>query len=355
MRRKYVRNIVKTAIILLLLMLVPICERGRYLEKSEAAVPFGGQTLRCVLDTGDDMYSHQGLKTGFSYEMLRIFAAQERLPVTIIEAMPGENYEDSLPVESIDILVRCVSDTLDNPEIRRTLKTDHFCVWNLRADKTAEIKAINLWLGGFSGKKEYKELRSRFYSSYDPFRRLAQGTLSRRLSPYDDLIKKYAATIGWDWRMLTAVVYQESRFSISTVSSRGARGLMQIIPSTAAYYGVTDLLDPEENLKAGTRHLGRLQKAFSEEEFTQEERIKFTLAAYNAGEGRIADCRAFATANEVDSTRWEDIVSVIPNMRRYTVTYGDTVRQSGFRGTETINYVSKVTELYRAFCEICPE
>ncbi|MGN0189448.1 MAG: transglycosylase SLT domain-containing protein [Candidatus Cryptobacteroides sp.] len=355
MRRKYVRIILKITFIVLLLLLVPLCERGRYLERSEAAVPFGGQTVRCVLDTGDDMYSRQGLKTGFSYEMLRLFAAQEGIPVTIVEAMPGENYEDSLMVESIDILVRCVSDTLDSPDIRKTLKTDHFCVWNLRADKTAEIKAINLWLSGFIKKKEYKELRNRFYSSYDPFRRLAQGTLSRRLSPYDDLIKKYAATIGWDWRMLCAVIYQESRFSISTVSSRGARGLMQIIPSTAAYYGVTDLLDPEENIKAGTRHLGRLQKAFSDEEFTQEERIKFTLAAYNAGEGRIADCRAFATANEVDSTKWDDIVSVIPDMRRYTVTYGDTVRQSGFRGTETINYVNRVTELYEAFCEICPD
>lgn len=355
MRRKYLRITVKITLVLLLFLFVPLCERGRYLERSEATVPFGGQTIRCVLDTGDDMYSRQGLKTGFNYEMLKIFAAKEKLPVTITEAMPGENYEDSLMVESIDILVKCVSDTLDNPDIRKTLKTDHFCVWTLRSDKTAEIKAINIWLGGFVNKKEYKELRNRFYSSYDPFRRIAQGTLSRRLSPYDDLIKKYAATIGWDWRMLTAVIYQESRFSISTVSSRGARGLMQILPSTAAYYGVTDLLDPEENIKAGTRHLGRLQKAFSDEEFRAEERIKFTLAAYNAGEGRIADCRAFALEKEVDSTKWEEVVGVIPDMRRYTVSIGDTVRQSGFRGTETINYVSRVTELYEAFCEICPE
>ena len=355
MNRKYSGKIVKISLVILLLMLVPLCERGRYLERSEATIPFGGQTIRCVLDTGDDMYSHQGLKTGFSYEMLRIFAAQEKLPVTIIEAMPGENYEDSLMVESADILVRCVPDSLDNPDIRKTLRTDHFCVWNLRADKTAEIKAINLWLGGFFNKKEYKELRNRFYSSYDPFKRLARGSLSHRLSPYDEIIRKYAATIGWDWRMLTAVIYQESRFSISTVSSRGARGLMQILPSTAAYYGVTDLLDPEENIKAGTRHLGRLQKAWIEWVCTPEERIQCTLAAYNAGEGRSADCRAFATANEVDSTKWDEIVTIIPNMRRYAVTCGDTVRQSGFRGTETINYVSRVNELYEAFCEICPE
>ena len=117
---------------------------------------------------------------------------------------------------------------------------------------------------------------------------------------YDDLLKQYSKELGWDWRMLAAVVYQESKFSINSTSHRGATGLMQVMPSTAEYYGIDDLLDPEKNLKAGTRHLKRLQKMFEKSGMDQTEQIKFTLAAYNAGEGRIADCRRFAEAKAAE-------------------------------------------------------
>ena len=76
---------------------------------------------------------------------------------------------------------------------------------------------------------------------------------------------------------------------------------------------------------------------------------------YNAGERRITDCRIFARMQELDNTRWEEIVKVIPSMRKYSFTYNDTLRSGRFRGTETINYVSKIMDIYNAFCEICPE
>ena len=130
---------------------------------------------------------------------------------------------------------------------------------------------------------------------------------------------------------------------------------MQVLPSTAGYYGITDLMDPEQNLIAGTKHLARIQKRFSSEDFSDEERINFTLAAYNAGERRIEDCRLYASTRELDSTKWEEIVRIIPDMRKYSFEYNDTVRSGRFRGTETINYVSKIMDIYDAFCEICPE
>ena len=102
---------------------------------------------------------------------------------------------------------------------------------------------------------------------------------TRTISPYDDLIREYARELGWDWRMLAAVIYQESKFSINSRSSRGARGLMQVMPQTGSIYGVEDLMNPEQNIYAGTSHLRRLQKMFSKYDLPHDELIKFTLAA----------------------------------------------------------------------------
>jgi membrane-bound lytic murein transglycosylase F len=84
------------------------------------------------------------------------------------------------------------------------------------------------------------------------------------------------------------------------------------------------------------------------------EKIKFTLAAYNAGEGRIADCRRFAEANEIDSNNWDQIVNIIPLMRDDSILEEESVKLGKFQGYETIAYVESIMSLYNAFCTICP-
>jgi membrane-bound lytic murein transglycosylase F len=168
------------------------------------------------------------------------------------------------------------------------------------------------------------------------------------------LIKQYAKTLGWDWRMLAAVIYQESKFSISSRSHRGATGLMQVMPQTARYYNITDLTDPEQNLIAGTSHLKRLHGLYKGCDMTPEERIRFTLAAYNAGEGRIIDCRNLAKSKHLDENKWSDIVKVIPLMNDDKILEDENVKLGKFKGTETIGYVDNVMALYEAICKISP-
>ena len=84
------------------------------------------------------------------------------------------------------------------------------------------------------------------------------------------------------------------------------------------------------------------------------EQIKFTLAAYNAGEGRIADCRRFAAAKDVNSNSWNDIISIIPMMREDSILEEESVKLGKFQGFETIAYVDNIMNLYDAFCTICP-
>ena len=175
------------------------------------------------------------------------------------------------------------------------------------------------------------------------------------ISPYDSLIRHHADSLGWDWRMLAAVIYQESRFHIEATSRRGARGLMQMMPSTARHYGLLDPLDPAENIAAGARLLGSLMRRYRKVGENPEEIFKYALAAYNAGVGRIDDVLALARHRGVETGRWENVLEVIPEMNDPEALDSTGIVKLGvFKGKETIAYVDEVISVYEQFLRICP-
>ncbi len=100
-----------------------------------------------------------------------------------------------------------------------------------------------------------------------------------RRTKYDPLIETYSAKYGVDPTFVRAVIQVESDFNPLCVSHKGARGLMQLMPGTAKQYGVTEVHDPEQNIRAGVRHLAYLLELFGDQ--------PRALAAYNAGEGAV--------------------------------------------------------------------
>ena len=87
---------------------------------------------------------------------------------------------------------------------------------------------------------------------------------------------------------------------------------------------------------------------------TKDERSRFTLAAYNAGEGRIKDCRSLARSKGLDANVWANIVKVMPLMKSKEILDEEDIRLGKFNGKETVEYVDKVMDLYQAICKICP-
>ena len=86
---------------------------------------------------------------------------------------------------------------------------------------------------------------------------LQQGTISH----YDHIIQRYAKNINWDWRLVAAVIHQESRFNPNARSWCGAQGLMQLMPGTAHQLGVyNNVYNPEINIQAGTNYLKQIEK-----------------------------------------------------------------------------------------------
>ncbi len=97
---------------------------------------------------------------------------------------------------------------------------------------------------------------------------------------FRNLIAEAAARHGVDAELITSVIAAESNFDPKAVSRKNARGLMQLLPETAARFGVKDVFDPKENIEAGTRYLRELLQMYNND-------LTLTLAAYNAGPERI--------------------------------------------------------------------
>ena len=95
-----------------------------------------------------------------------------------------------------------------------------------------------------------------------------------------DLFNEAARTQGIDARLLAAVAHRESRGYINAMSPAGACGVMQLMPATARYLGVSNIFDPRENIFAGARYLRTLLDTFNGN-------LDLTLAAYNAGPGAV--------------------------------------------------------------------
>ena len=337
----------------MVICMTPLCEKGRMLSGARSVNTLAGKELVCAIDLGNDMYGNHGLETGLNYELMSRLAQDNHCDVRIVAAGRNDNYIDSLRQGKVDIVITHDT-TLADHGINTLRQLTGCSVWATGSTDEETLRQFDRWISHMKGSEEFSRLESIFSATYNPHKLVERGAKTGTISPYDEIIRKYAATLGWDWRMLASVLYQESRFAIGSASFRGAQGLMQVMPSTATYYDVENLLDPEQNIIAGTKHLRRLQNMFRKDGLEGEELIKFTLAAYNAGEGRIIDCRNLAASRQIDNTVWDEVVKVIPLMREDSILEEESVRLGKFQGHETIAYVDQVFSHYDAFCTICP-
>lgn len=323
-------------------MLLPSSYKS--LSHSEASVSdtFRSNDMKCGVVLGRGLKG--SLDYGMNYELIQRFGRAHGCEVSVRAMNAGTDVYDSLRTGRIDIAVLSPDDTAAVNGICKHISPDGSYVWaSLRRD---EIKCLTLdnWLAYASGEDgDLMQMRQMFSSPYNPHRRAATGIKSRYISPYDKLIKQYAKTVGWDWKMLAALIYTESKFTINNVSARGAVGLMQVMPNTAKRYGTTDLMDPEENIKAGTAYIDAIQRKYlSDPAFSAKEMEKMVLACFNAGVGRITECRRICSGMGLDNKVWDNIVKAMPLC-------------SNFKGRETCAYVDNVLSVYDAFNRICPD
>lgn len=312
-------------------------------------------SLTASINIRSGMYTAKGFLTGFQYTMLTGMADTLDIGMGFAGVYERRDCWQMLSDSLVDIVAVDVSDTVPDRYADEVVLTMQFrdYAWAVRRSDHRLLGSLNHWLGTVTHMPEYSVMVSRFFRSYrlEPY--LEAGTKTDRISPYDEIIKAHSSILGWDWRLLAAVIFKESRFSVGAYSRRGATGLMQVMRSTAASYGVTDLFDPEDNIKAGTLHLRQIERRYQRMGFDSVNVVKFTLAAYNAGESRVNDCINFTLSQGLDFTDWETVAGAIPLMADPEY-YEDAeyLRHGRFRGKETVQYVEDVLSKYEEYLAV---
>ncbi|MEM9051548.1 MAG: transporter substrate-binding domain-containing protein [Bacteroidota bacterium] len=222
--------------------------------------------------------------------------------------------------------------------------------WAISKDSDSLLIALNGWIRGMKKKNDYYTIYNKYFKNKKDFRRRVKSEFyslnNSSISEYDELIQKYANEIGWDWRLLAAIVYQESRFQPEAASWAEAKGLMQLMPGTAADLGVEDRTDPEQSLYGGTKYLAQLFDHF-ETIPDSLERIKFAMASFNAGIGHVEDARRLAEANGKSPFIWDDNVEDAILELSFAKGYNHPVVRYGYvRGIEPYTYVDQIMERY---------
>ncbi len=224
--------------------------------------------------------------------------------------------------------------------------------WATRRNSPVLLQEVNAWLGERKARfipelyaKYFLSPRNTFYRSNSPFSSL----VGNRISVYDEIIKESASELGWDWRLLAALVYKESGFDTSATSYAGAEGLLQLMPVTLQRFGVTDPNDPLQSLQGGVRYLLYLDKFWRERIPDTNDRIKFILASYNIGQGHVEDAWRLTMKYGKNTRSWTD-VSIFLNLKSDPDYYRDPLVKSGFaKGHIAVNYVRDVLGLYNSY------
>lgn len=224
--------------------------------------------------------------------------------------------------------------------------------WAVRKDAPLLAQAANQWFKQDKVSMAYKASHKRYFEQNKHIEHAAVRSYKRgEISLYDEIFKKYGEKIGWDWRLLAALAYAESNFNPNVVAWSGARGLMQLMPSTARRLGVPrgKETDPEESVKAAAKYIARLDKSFSAVPL-HEERVCLILAAYNAGEGHIKDAIALTAKHGGDPTVWTNNIEKYLRLKSNARYFNDPVCRYGyFRGEETCRFVNGIIIRYKNY------
>src|SRR5690606_36591883 len=236
-------------------------------------------------------------------------------------------------------------------DVNTILSLPQQIAWGMRINSPQLMEAFNAWMDQIKKEPTFMVIYNRHYKSPNSSRIRRNSDYSslggNKLSPHDDLIREGATLVGWDWRLLAAVGYQEMHLGEVDEARAGARGVMQLMPATAERFGATDPDDPVRNLRAGVRYLRYLDDYWARHISDTLQRQKFVLASYNAGLGHIRDARNLAARFGKDTVTWDYNVEEMLTRKSQPEYFSDPVVKLGYcKCTETVNYVRDVLNRY---------
>ncbi|MDI6833917.1 MAG: transporter substrate-binding domain-containing protein [Bacteroidales bacterium] len=180
----------------------------------------------------------------------------------------------------------------------------------------------------------------------------AHSKRTKKLTPYDKILKKYGKEYGIDWRLVAALIYNESKFNVNAISSKGAFGIIQIMPETADIYGITAQSSIDEQIKVSFKILDNYKITLKQFFKNEKDLYKAMIASYNLGLGHILDAINLAIKYDGEIYNWEQVSKWLLNkaQKKY---YSDPIVRNGYcNGRLTVYFVNIVFDTYENYVQL---
>lgn len=167
------------------------------------------------------------------------------------------------------------------------------------------------------------------------------------ISPFDRYFRSHADGLSFDWRLLAAMAWKESRFDSTVTSHKGAMGIMQIMPRTAARLGLDTSSAVDDHIRAAARYVSRMDTVWMRAVPDREQRMRFVLASYNAGPGHVIDAQRLAGQLGLDPARWDGNVERAVLLLAKPRYFNRPEMKNGYcKGSQVFHYVRGVLAVY---------
>lgn len=294
------------------------------------------------------------VRAGTSYEerLRELKKGGLDLAIALHDNVPTEDLIDNVDQEKIEITIADSNVALLNrryyPDIRIAfpIEKQQFLGWAVKKGEKALLDQINAFFETILENGIFQDAYNRYYAYIEKFEHLElkkfQERIETRLPQYEKTIRKAAEEHGFDWRLIAALIYQESQFRPWAKSFSGVRGLMQLTLPTAKDMGVKNRLDPHESIMGGTKYLKEIYDVY--DSTPEPDRTLIAVAAYNVGKGHVSDARKIAVDMGLDPNRWSSLEKTLPLLRQRK--YYKKSKYGYCRGAEPVFQVRRVFTYY---------
>lgn len=326
-----------------------------------------GNVPYCVKNRGELAHRtvHVSGNTSYGFHMQKLSSDLER-PISVVTdtSATTEQLLEKVSEGEIDYTIcsektaNFVGSHFNTLDFSTPIAFDQEFSWLVANKSTKWKEYLDTWIVAFKQSDRYQEICEKYYSesangifSQKKFNSILGG----KLSDYDDVVKSVASVYDFDWRLISSIIYRESRFDSQAKSTVGASGLMQLMPITAKLFNVFDTSVPSENIRGGVAYLSWLDETFAPVIPDEKERLKFVLASYNVGIGHVMDARRLAMKYNRNPSVWDDNVEYFLMKKSEAAFYNDPVVEHGYcRSAEPLAFVEKVLDRYTHYVNIIP-
>jgi membrane-bound lytic murein transglycosylase F len=295
------------------------------------------------------------VRKGTSYQerLEEIKASGIDLEIELLDDVPTEEIIRMVSEKEIKFTIVDSNIALLNrryyPEIKIGLpiQEEEYLGWAVKKTNEALLDQINQFIEMAEETGLLGKIYRKYYGNVEIFDyfdlKKFHERIKTRLPKYRKIIKTEAEKYGFDWRLIAAIVYQESHFNPRAKSRTGVRGLMQVTLATAKQMGIKNRLDPKQSVKAGVKFLNLMHKRFDDIPDPQQKKL-FALASYNVGYGHVRDAQAIARQQGMDINKWTSLEKTLPLLSKQK--YYKHTRHGYARGKEPVTYVKRILTYY---------